>query len=249
MTDPEPHPLANLFPLLAERDLGELADDICTFGLRNPIVLYEGKVLDGRNRLAACRIAGVEPQFTEYGGDEPLSYVISQNIVRRHLNESQRAILGAKIANYPSGGNQHNVGNRRVSKWKAAKLLNVSERSIASAKRLLSEGVPELIDSVQTGNLAVSRAEKYTHLGKAEQRAIARQPIQKKRELSVYKLVGGERLEDLSFGELNEMIRRLESDLTVLRKISNYASNHDPECRIGEFYSFDKLCEFAGVDQ
>ncbi len=63
------HPACLLFPKLGKDELDELADDIKTHGLRNPIVLYQGKVLDGRNRLAACEIAGVKPTFVEWSGN------------------------------------------------------------------------------------------------------------------------------------------------------------------------------------
>src|SRR3990172_9106480 len=63
MHDYEAHPAAALFPVLGEDELQKLADDIRANGLLEPIVLYEGKVLDGRNRLDACKRAGVEPKF------------------------------------------------------------------------------------------------------------------------------------------------------------------------------------------
>jgi len=50
----EYHPLANLFPLLGETEVQTLSDDIRNNGLNVPITMYEGKILDGRNRYAAC---------------------------------------------------------------------------------------------------------------------------------------------------------------------------------------------------
>ncbi len=55
--------------------------------------MYEGKLLDGRNRWKACALAGVEPRFTEFQGDDPIGWVVSQNLVRRHLTASQRAVV------------------------------------------------------------------------------------------------------------------------------------------------------------
>ena len=91
------HPACTIFPPLPDDELRELADDIATNGLRNPIVLSEGKVLDGRNRYLACEIAGVKPRFIEFQGDDPIGWVVSQNLVRRHLTASQKAVVALDL--------------------------------------------------------------------------------------------------------------------------------------------------------
>ena len=63
------HPIAAIFPLLEGDELNALAADIKANGLREPCWLYEGKILDGRNRKTACRMAGVEPSFRRFSGD------------------------------------------------------------------------------------------------------------------------------------------------------------------------------------
>jgi hypothetical protein len=65
------HYLANIFPMLAGDEAKALADDISEHGLREPITLLEGKILDGRNRYIACLDAGIEPRFTHYRGGRP----------------------------------------------------------------------------------------------------------------------------------------------------------------------------------
>jgi len=77
-----------MFPALAELELQELADDIAANGLRNPIVMYQGKILDGLNRWEAWKLAKVEPRFVEFDGDDPIGWVVSQNLVRRQLSSS-----------------------------------------------------------------------------------------------------------------------------------------------------------------
>jgi ParB-like chromosome segregation protein Spo0J len=157
------HPLAEIFPLLEEGHLQELAADIRDHGLRQPIVTYQGLVLDGRNRLAACEIAGVEPRFEEFAGDNPLSYVISLNLARRHLTDSQRAMIAARIANVRQGERrdlQHSANLQKVSRADAARMLSVSPRSVASAAQVLEHGEPELIASVKQGDMSVSAAAK-----------------------------------------------------------------------------------------
>ncbi len=89
----EYHPASLAYPLLEGDELNALADDIKANGLLEPIVLLEGKVLDGRNRLRACVLRGIKPAFADYDGatdDESLeAYVASRNLHRRHLTKEQ----------------------------------------------------------------------------------------------------------------------------------------------------------------
>ena len=78
------HPAADLFPLMPPDELRNLADDIAKHGLREPVWLYEGLVLDGRNRVAACELVDVTPLFREYTGDDPVGFSLSMNLQRRH---------------------------------------------------------------------------------------------------------------------------------------------------------------------
>ena len=78
-SEPEFHPLANLFPLMEGEDFDKLVQDIREHGLREPITLHEGKVLDGRNRHRACIAAGKGPRYRHLQDDDPLSFVISRN--------------------------------------------------------------------------------------------------------------------------------------------------------------------------
>lgn len=97
------HPLSELFPLMQGREFDELVADIKAHGLREPITTLDGMILDGRNRWRACEAAGAEPRTCEYHGEDPLGWVVSLNLHRRHLDESQRAIVAAKIANLGDG--------------------------------------------------------------------------------------------------------------------------------------------------
>jgi len=88
------HPAANMFPMLAEADLAALAEDIRVNGQGEPVVIWDGQVLDGRNRLAACELAGVEPLTrTLKACPDPVAFVLSANLRRRHLRHIDRVRL------------------------------------------------------------------------------------------------------------------------------------------------------------
>jgi len=94
------HPIAGLFPLIPDAELQELAESIQRSGQRDDIVLFEGKILDGRNRFRACGIAGVKPRTRVFDpkkdGPSPLRFVLDLNLSRRHLSTSQRAAIAAE---------------------------------------------------------------------------------------------------------------------------------------------------------
>jgi hypothetical protein len=178
------HPASMLFPMLPEEELQELADDIREHGLHHPITLHEGQILDGRNRHAACFLAGVEPRFVEWGGNgsSPTAWVISENARRRHLTISQRAAVAVEAlplfeaearerqrqaAAMTNAVRQmtHSVQtspaperNRpRRATEEAAALVGVSGPAVERAKRL-KKFAPDLYEAVQAGKIAVNSA-------------------------------------------------------------------------------------------
>src|SRR4051794_1814510 len=98
MTTYDFHPLADIFPLMEGADCEELVADVRAHGVREPW-LYQGEILDGRNRYLAAIAAGVPCPTRIYEGDDPVGFVISLNLKRRHLDTSQRAMIAAKLAN------------------------------------------------------------------------------------------------------------------------------------------------------
>jgi N6-adenosine-specific RNA methylase IME4 len=168
----DPHPLAELFPMLPEQEVRELADDIVTFGQRVPIVLLDGKILDGRNRYAACLFAEVEPVTEEYAGDDPLNFVLSHNLHRRHLSESQRAMVAASIVDWENGLNQHTAGPANLQTREAARKLSISERAVAAARRIHEHGAAELVKAIRDGRVSVHAGEAISDLAMEEQRKV-----------------------------------------------------------------------------
>lgn len=175
----KPHPLADLFPLIEGDDFDAFAADIRANGLRNPIILHDGLILDGRNRLRACKAAGVPARFEPYRGDDPLAFVLSLNLARRHLNESQRAMVAAKLANVGHGGarasgssQDANLQLENISREKAADMLHVSARSVASAAQVIAHAQPGLLRACEQGRIAVSAAAQAAKLHPAVQTEI-----------------------------------------------------------------------------
>jgi hypothetical protein len=174
----EPHPLAELFPPLAAPELAALTADIAAYGVHEAIVLFEGQILDGRNRFHACQTLGLPCPTRAYTGDDPLAYVVSLNLQRRHLNESQRAMVAAKLANMRQGARtdvQPQVNLPEVSNAKAADTLNISESLVKHAKKVQAEAQPEVIQAVETGHIAVSAAAKLAEQPVAVQRAVVQE--------------------------------------------------------------------------
>lgn len=165
------HPLAELFPPLSHDELLALRDDIQANGLRDPIVTYEGQVLDGRHRLRACEIAKVEPRFEELpAGVDPLAFAMSRNVFRRHLNTAQRAIIAARIANLGEGRPSQTAGTPAVSQLDAARQLGTSRDAVQQAVRVLKQGADELIDAAQAGQISLNAAATICEQPKRDQR-------------------------------------------------------------------------------
>jgi ParB-like chromosome segregation protein Spo0J len=165
------HSIADAFPMMGRTEFDELVADIKANGVREPIVLHEGKILDGRHRYKAAQAAGVECPRKDYEGTDPIKYVVSLNLRRRHLDQSQRAWVGNQIAKLERGANQH-TAIAVSSQSDVAELLNVSEDSIQRARFVDKKGIPELGEAIAAGEVSVSAAADVARLPKDEQREI-----------------------------------------------------------------------------
>jgi N6-adenosine-specific RNA methylase IME4 len=176
-----PHPAAEAFPRLDADALRILADDIKQRGQKEPCTYIKDEeglhLLDGINRLDARELAGLRIDINDRAVFEQLSsnidviaYVVSKNINRRHLDESQRAMVAAKLATLNLGANQHRGEGPSIEG--ASRLLNVGHASVERAKLVRREGISELVQAVERGNVKVSVAADITSLSKDEQRAL-----------------------------------------------------------------------------
>lgn len=159
------HPASQLFQMLPAEKLADLAEDIRQHGQREPIWLHrDGLIIDGRNRWMACRKAGVEPKTQVFQGtdEEILPFVLSLNLHRRHLDESQRAMVAARIKSL----------NLDSTAEQASQVMNVSRAATFQAQRVQDSGTPELAAAVDAGKIPVSVAAKIASAPPETQKAI-----------------------------------------------------------------------------
>jgi hypothetical protein len=159
------HPAADLFPMIEGKDFDDLVADIKANGLQEPITLCNDKILDGRNRYRACIEAGISADFKpKWGNQSPVDYVLSLNLHRRHLDESQRAMVAARIATMKREDtlkqNQSDASNEATTQTKAAEMLNVSRSNVQRARQVIESVDQEIISAVDAGKIAVSKAAK-----------------------------------------------------------------------------------------
>ncbi len=173
MTAREFHPVADIFPLMEGEAFETLVADIRAHGLREPIWLHQdGRIIDGRNRHRACQRAGQETRFQNYiGPDEGLvGFLVSMNLHRRHLNESQRAMAAARMANMRQGERTDlSPIGEKFSQARAASMFSVGKRSVERAKAVFESGTDELVQAVDRGAVKVSDAAAVAHESHAMQ--------------------------------------------------------------------------------
>jgi hypothetical protein len=149
--------------MMDQDGLNKMAEDIKAHGQRLPIILFEGKILDGRNRYLACKMAGVWPFYKELpDGEDPVAYAESMNLPRRDLTVSQRAMYADNKRNYyeaeakkrrlatlKQGDNapvkdmwpERDKGQARD---RVGNTVGVSGKTMDRAKKVREKGVPEL---------------------------------------------------------------------------------------------------------
>jgi len=158
----ELHPLCTLFPRLSGTEFDALVDDIAANGLREPIVLHDGMIIDGGNRAAACYAAGVEPRYVEFAGGNLVAFVLSANLHRRHLSPGQAAAIVASAQDWAKAQPAY----RPEKGCHVAPLSTVAERSAQSGASertqqradKVAKADPELAKQVAHGKVSLPAA-------------------------------------------------------------------------------------------
>jgi hypothetical protein len=169
MQNLEAHPLALMFPPISPEEMAEIVSDVKKHGVLEPVWLYEGKVLDGWHRYCAAVEAGKEAKFREWRGDDPWAFVVSMNIMRRHLTAEMRAAtmalaakkVGALVRLEPGrvdtqlGSDEHHHAIRTPEVMKSA---NVGQQTALRAVRV-ADAAPELAEKVAAGQMSLTDAD------------------------------------------------------------------------------------------
>jgi ParB-like chromosome segregation protein Spo0J len=225
------HPAAMLFPMMFGEDLGNLADDIAANGLMEPIVLYHGQILDGRNRLAACEMANVEPRFMEVDGELPSAtiYVLSKNLHRRHLTTSQRAAIAAEIVPLlKEEAHRRKLSGLKNQQHASSTCFQANEDTKGSVARIAAEAVqvghdsvekairvkrdePEVFEQIKRGEVTVNEA-----VGERE-RSQERRRLEKEGEPPKTYEPKTSRQKKLAEGQKERMIRGLSTVTGICR--------------------------------
>ena len=165
------HEIANKFPMMGVDEFDQLKADIKANGLLEPIWLYEGKILDGRNRWLACSEVGEKPRFNYYQEDQPIAFVISKNLHRRHLNKSQSAMIATEFKPLLEEEAKKRQGIRNdivelippseqgKARDKAGKLFNVSGRYVSEAEKIKQEA-PQYVEPILSGEMTITDAKR-----------------------------------------------------------------------------------------
>lgn len=254
------HEFANLFPAMNEEEFEQLKTSIQANGLIHPIILFERKILDGKNRYEACQAVGVKPRFTEFGGPGALSFVIVSNLHRRHLTSDQRAAIAASIAmtlaeaeaSRKAGKNLVASGQQvRPSLTTAAKQLHVKDNK-ASEARYVKEaaeaaGTPEVFEEVKAGKVSLKEA--ATKVGMAEFKARHQKPVEltdieeqnlaRAREMNLVTPLKKAGLARVVGGI--DLIGHVENTKKSIAAISEYLANFEMTESTAEY--LEELCE------
>jgi N6-adenosine-specific RNA methylase IME4 len=184
----KPHPLAGVFPLLEGAEFDALVASIRRSGLRNSIIVYENKIIDGRNRERACAEIEANPQpsdhpdakarYEAFEGDDPVQFVLDQNRDRRHLNPAQLAMAADALANLEWGTNRFSraAAAAALTQAEAAERMRTSQRSLRYARVVKGNGSAKWVQAVWAGKCPIERAAEIAKLDQETQDMLSELP-------------------------------------------------------------------------
>jgi hypothetical protein len=202
---------------MTAEEYAELKADIKAYGLREPITLYQGKILDGVHRYRACRELRVKikTRVWKRDGGQPIHYIISENVKRRHLTTGQRAALAVELRpiverelaekeppRKSGGAKPHRAPALKV----AAEYVKVHPSAVETYSRVAKEA-PDLAKKVRAGILPLYAAhEQYR----------ARQPQPKRKPPTVKQLSERAHTAATTFAKSVAALTKARGDLTFM---------------------------------
>ena len=242
---PKPHPICLLMPSADEDELQSLADDIRAHGLLDPIVLFEERILDGRNRAAACENAGLTPRYVEFEGtrEEALIFVVSHNLKRRHPTKQAIADTLVEAEDFNLHYELDVPAARSDIKMSAQKLKTASSRELAKAaggavsreminatRKVKEKAEPALREAVKRGRIGVQDAAKVADLPSEQQKAIAASPKPRRAaNLAIEEAINAAARSASSDMDPCVALRKAWEKATALRRLWKEADNETRE--------------------
>lgn len=168
----EIHPAAFILPELTPEEWLALRDSIQAHGMLEPILLYQGLIIDGRARIHACEQLGIEPHFADAvvpinpQDDVPddIRFVVETNLPHRNLSVAQRVACAlelrpgmheaaiARRGRHGKGITNENKHERGITAVKLAELFGVARNSYERAVRI-QKAKPSLIPRMKAGEI------------------------------------------------------------------------------------------------
>jgi len=182
--------VANIFPLMEGDQYEQFKSDIAANGLLEAIWLHpDGSIIDGRNRHRACLELGIEPRFRTWSDTGSLvSFVVSLNLMRRHMNEGQKAMAADTarpfydeeararqaqnaLNNQPQSLNPEKIpdSEKGDARDKAAKDFGTNGKYVDYARKLRQKA-PDLAKKVEDGEISMNFAMRQLGKREAEER-------------------------------------------------------------------------------
>lgn len=216
------HPLADLFPSLSPDEYAALRDSIRANGQREPIKLHrDGRILDGKHRDRACKELGLPVATETFDGTdtEALAYVLDLNVNRRHLNESQKAMIAAKLATLGQGRPAKNAAQAVFTQSDVAEKFGISPDTLQRARVVQQRAEPEIVAAVEAGAMTVKTAA-----------AIAAKP----REQQLGRLERDQRKANGTHRHADDFYRTPEETIRALLRVEQFRSTvWEPACGDG----------------
>lgn len=179
------HPLSSAFPAMPAEDFEALKDSISNIGVRNPITVFEGMVIDGWHRYTAANEVGAVCPTVDLIGVDPRDFVLAQNKARRHITQAQLAMAATAVHAWRPVGNpalSNSAPGAELGKTtkEIAASAGVSVRTVEQAKAVQTKAAPEVQEAVKRGEIGLKKASKIAQLPKEEQAAAIKKPAPKK---------------------------------------------------------------------
>jgi hypothetical protein len=146
----KPHPYSQILPKAHGDDYNALREGVRKHGkLRYSIVVYEDMILDGNQRLRACKETGVEPKWIEFTGTDvqAMDTVWVLNFGRRNMSARERTFAASKYLLFVESKGLQSPETQKVIAAKAG----VSAKSVRRATRVLREGTEEEKAALESG--------------------------------------------------------------------------------------------------